>query len=990
MPNFPIRLGQGQGLERSGADQTQGGLLVLHNTDLSARDVVRQRAGYPPVDMTADTGFDPSGIRALWFRGGDLCAEVDAPIAAIPQTPRLWSYTPTLTTKWRDVGGWSRYTLRDIGAYGYPSGEVINVSASSHVVNGADVQWTVVQLENGDLADGAYLVRESDGIETIETLLAAIDTRPIIARVDAGRALVAYLSGTSVRYRELSPALGVEVNTTLVGAAKAWFATAASFSDGTPIYAFAVLTTGPNELQLWFASPGFTDFFFAQALALSGGTKRDVDLKIVDAEANTDSFVLYAATAAGNDSEAFRFLVDMTAGTVILQGQASTDHGGDEVMAVAVDARSFFDADVYVELSAGGIAIPRVELRQYTFGAGSSLIASRLRSALLSGTVGDSVVSGSGGSDAAWISMVSDFSRRGAVLWRGRTGEILARAGVGQGEGFTERATRKAHYPANRGADGRITVGARYTLQALDTVAKEAAAWTLTPAAINRPAVLDGVAVSAHGGYPRAYDGQQLFEQDWHELPEYTSATAVAAGFAAGSYGLAVTFEWTDRTGQLYRSAPTFNTIVLNGAQTAALTLQPLQWTERTGVRFVLWRTQANGTVYYRCTDHDAHTTTSASFTEVDAVVTLRETLDQVLDGVAPSEPARATDFIAVVGARLWTRDPRRGRLARFSQPRREGFAPHWPLTFGVELDQDREITAIDDLDGRVVLFGREQVAYTQGDGPDVNGGGSYPAPAALPVEIGATDHALIALSPFGLYFGSGEGVRLLSRGLAVADVSEAIDKLYEIDGQGITGLAYRADGAELLVTTAAGEQLIYHDKSARWATWGPADGEYAIVAAAQSGGVEAWADTAAVHIRNTTAFTDDGASSFAQAVGSPSLRPYSNAAAHSSFNLQQVTVFGTYEGSHGLQLDIYFDDETTPRFSLTVLEATVVANEAAGRPYIYRAELGGIACYTARVELRAVHSVPGRSFRLEGIDIAHAPTDQQGTQFPPEHLFAE
>src|SRR5690606_32916883 len=125
-----------------------------------------------------------------------------------------------------------------------------------------------------------------------------------------------------------------------------------------------------------------------------------------------------------------------------------------------------------------------------------------------------------------------------------------------------------------------------------------------------------------------------------------------------------------------------------------------------------------------------------------DEVLREREALDTTIleaDGVA------ITDFVHSDGGRLYSRDPERESVIRYSLYGVEGFGRAWNVDLVEETPDGRALTAVADLDGAIVLFSELGLSLMTGDGPDNAGNGAYSPPRSLPVAIGCTGQSTIA-----------------------------------------------------------------------------------------------------------------------------------------------------------------------------------------------------------------------------------------------------
>lgn len=349
---------------------------------------------------------------------------------------------------------------------------------------------------------------------------------------------------------------------------------------------------------------------------------------------------------------------------------------------------------------------------------------------------------------------------------------------------------------------------------------------------LNVPVDVNGVVVSAHAGYPRMYDGKNINEHDWHLLPQIRSLTAGGIGsLTAGStYGIAVTFEWVDLQGQLYRSQPDFDSIVLGAGQDSiAVEIFVNHHSERRGVEAVVWRTEANGEIYYRDNSIDIGPDNASGLEFVTSTLTQSDANiidnEQLIADYIGGSQAPITGFIGEAGGRLWGRNPRINTIAQHSllEEPALGVGRSWDISGVVETM--RQLTAVGEVEGNPVFFDKNGITALFGEGPNNVGEGVYPAVRKVPVEVGCTGQETICITKYGLIFGSLNGVRLLSTNLSVQDISEKIERFYEIDGARVVAAAYDPARGEVVilddgpVDSTNRRTLRYHFNSQRWSS---------------------------------------------------------------------------------------------------------------------------------------------------------------------------
>ncbi len=584
-----------------------------------------------------------------------------------------------------------------------------------------------------------------------------------------------------------------------------------------------------------------------------------------------------------------------------------------------------------------------------------------------------------------------DVTRRNGLFGIApRTGEIVARAGFGSVETPALRSLRSQVSDFNPLADVSylgwpFATGARLE----STTGTKVLQWD-TAGRPNRPAELQRTIASAHAGYPRGYDAVRVYEQDWHELSRITLVADIAGGLPPGEYGLAASFDWYDSQGNLHRCSPHFRRITLLASGAIEVTAKPLRRTERTGATLSFWRTLVNGIVYHRevAVDAQAGVDITVQLTTPDSILARLEILDQVPGVTAPSEIARVTDWLAFADGRLWSRDPERGELARFSIPASEGKAPHWPLVQAVESPDAAPAVGLASLDGRLLLWSPRAVSYFGDGGPDAAGNGSYGIPSLVPSSTGATSYESLALLPDGYVYGTTRAPYLLSRGIQTQQLGDQVYAPYEIDGERLEVAAWRPNLGDLVLSNGpAGRTFRFNRSTGRW---GEDTGRAALDLAVSVGQefVTLVSDGRVLveRLDASPTFTDGGIA-YQLAVSTPWFHPPAkDALVHGGMNITRITLWGTAVADHRLELQVYRNYSAVPVYSAEVPLTRVSENQAADKPYLYSAPIQ-VSAYAARVVVQ--DSVePTATWRLAGIDVAVDVTGEGSSTLNLEHQF--
>jgi hypothetical protein len=306
---------------------------------------------------------------------------------------------------------------------------------------------------------------------------------------------------------------------------------------------------------------------------------------------------------------------------------------------------------------------------------------------------------------------------------------------------------------------------------------------------------------------PFVNDSSIAFEDSFAFYPEFAFVTQGGAGSAlTGTYTYAVVYTYVDAAGLLHRGVPVFTSpITLGGAQNPTVHCPALSMTWRDRL---LSAASGPGSVYaeiYRTTSsapapatfyllarvvvsnlatapfYAVTPTVFATYldTTTDAnldVNTLLYTTGGVLDNPCP--PCAALQ--CVHKNRLWIVDETL-RVIWFTQAFSAGLAPTWNELMTIQLPDGGDITAIAELDDKLIVFKANSISVIYGgDGLSITGTGSdITNPQRIATDVGALDWRSVVLTPDGLMFLAASGIYLLSRSLEVSFVGvQVVDLL--------------------------------------------------------------------------------------------------------------------------------------------------------------------------------------------------------------------
>lgn len=983
MPNYPIRFADGQGLEES-PDLRQTGLLELENAHLGNRNVIELRRG--AVQLGDSRSTTPGDVvpdadrRAIWARGNEVLLETQDSI--YKQQRAVTSFT------WLRAAAWTRMRLREFFANTFAS----DVLSADYAVLG-DATLVAYQLSGGTAQLAIYGPQMALEVSQSYT----VSERPRL--VHRGDEVFLWYRNTAT-------------NTLFRGSFDPGDTGITTLSSGIPCAAGASwdvhglkLDTG-NKVQVIAAEDGVNNVFVSinadtvnttHTVITGFASVNDVAVSIWPLVRSGN--IRYAVAYIGNTGVIDRSVVNVyevpaAGGAVSLVSTTATNLAA-TTRAVAVSWESvdkFWVANE--EDSAGtrrvvyGRGDATVPVGFTTAGATHETTALVTQGAIAAGTPSNTSGPANPLSPAFGEMLLSSdmVQRSGWVVFAPRTSEVVSRSFVG----FTGNLTTRTARPPK---GSMIAEGQGITWAGPASIPSSPASTTLRTIALckldrtaraNKPAFLDGTSVGAHAGYPRAYDGTRAFEHDWHSLPYVGSISNGNAGTTtAGEHFYAVTFEADDANGLRYRSAPYFfvGGIVSAGgaASSPGVAVEAMSHTERSAVRAVVWMTRVGLPDYRRAAEAAVTGAAQTIIVSVtDAVLATREQLDQgplpSAQGIAPSVPARVTDFVSLLIDRLASRDPREASLLTFTTPSREavGFSAQWYDDGVLQEPLERDITSAVEINGRVVVGSEFGLAQLIQDGPDATGEGSFGLPLALLAPIGIEDHASTERLPMGYGFSTADGPRILTPNLTVAHVDEQVERHYTIDGGHVVAIAWDALREEIVWLDDTEATLRLNPHNNRWSSDSNRTGRDLTVT--DDGTVYVLRSDGKVLQQSGSVFAD-GATAYALKVATPHVRePARDGQAHGGFNFAGVEVFGEYVGPHALTVTVYLDFRDTPViFQGTIAQADIVANAAAGRDYRYVLYTESRHCYACKVVVET-SAVANETVRIAGIDIRYNP----------------
>jgi hypothetical protein len=340
------------------------------------------------------------------------------------------------------------------------------------------------------------------------------------------------------------------------------------------------------------------------------------------------------------------------------------------------------------------------------------------------------------------------------------------------------------------------------------------------------------------GGALQMYDGQSVVEHGFLEYPIITSINAGGSGnLTPGTYYYTACYEWTDNQGNIHQSryADPKKVVYSLGNFQTVVQLKPLHLTQKQGVQIIVYRTEQDGTILYRCSDLNPNTgtdnqiiyndTTSAgeAFSDnlSDSDLERRpqlytQPLEPGIDAVVANDPAPPTGLIQLHRNRLWVVDSTNPLNVYYSK----FIGPATPVAFSDEFFKTVDprggpITALASIDDKLLVFKYDQMFFIVGQGPENTGVNNDLSDAILiTTDVGCIDPRSIVGSPFGILFKSRKGIYLIDRSLAVQYIGAAVEA-YNNDP--ITSATLVANTNQVRFTLESGTTLVYDYFVQQW-----------------------------------------------------------------------------------------------------------------------------------------------------------------------------
>jgi hypothetical protein len=304
-----------------------------------------------------------------------------------------------------------------------------------------------------------------------------------------------------------------------------------------------------------------------------------------------------------------------------------------------------------------------------------------------------------------------------------------------------------------------------------------------------------GSAMHITGGFLSMFDGIKPVEHGFHVWPEDIAiATSAAGGLLTDqTYFYVATYEWTDAQGNIHRSAPSVPvTKVTAGGNTSTNTINVpmLRLTAKSNVRIVLYRWSTAQQSYYQVStvaSPNVNVPTSNSIAITDTLADssiLGNALLYTTGGVIEDIAAPATDVFTLYKSRLFLLNSENRNQIWFSKQVIEAtpvemsdlLSIYVAPTLGSQ-GSTGPITALSNMDDKLIIFKGNAIYYITGQGPDNTGAqNDFSDPVFITSTAGTTNPKSIVSTPNGLMFQSNKGIWILKRDMSTEYIGAPVE----------------------------------------------------------------------------------------------------------------------------------------------------------------------------------------------------------------------
>jgi hypothetical protein len=334
------------------------------------------------------------------------------------------------------------------------------------------------------------------------------------------------------------------------------------------------------------------------------------------------------------------------------------------------------------------------------------------------------------------------------------------------------------------------------------------------------------------GGIMKMYDGATVVEHGFLETPAtpvLDSESTLGAVLPDGTYQYVAVYAWIDKWGQIHRSRPSLplSYEVTGGPKLPTISVQTLAFTKKDDVEIEIYRTEANGTTFYkwsysyldRIKNNKTVESIDFSDTTADAELLASERAEFLYTegGILENSSADSCKFTSTYKGRLMNLLSD-GYTIQYSKKREQNGPVEFASELKITLDEaGGPGTCTAALDDNFIIFKERAIFAMSGEGPNALGEqDDFRQPQLITSDCGCVDPNSVVATPEGLMFKSSKGIQILTRGLQVIYIGAPVEAYNDST---ITSATLLSSTNEVRFTTNSDKLLMYDYQHKFWST---------------------------------------------------------------------------------------------------------------------------------------------------------------------------
>jgi len=386
-------------------------------------------------------------------------------------------------------------------------------------------------------------------------------------------------------------------------------------------------------------------------------------------------------------------------------------------------------------------------------------------------------------------------------------------------------------YPVNKDQNANSTSNVNvYAQQGIDI-----ASFTIDTEQVN--AVEAGGSLLLTGGILWMYDGDKPVEHCFNVYPEDITTTSASGGsMTHQTYFYQITYEWTDNSGLIHRSAPCtpIKYVLTSPHNSISLKIPTLRLTYKTNpnpVRIVIYRWSTAQQAYYQVTSVTSPllndpTVDSVTYTDTAADTSiLGNQLIYTTGGVLENTATPAVQAMTLFKSRMFMIDGEDRNLLWYSKPILDATPIEMTDLQTIYVaptissqGSTGDMKALVPMDDKLIIFKANAIYYLVGNGPDATGANNdYGDPAFITATAGCSRPNSIVNTPNGIMFQSDKGIWLLGRDFSTNYIGAPVEAYN--NSEVISAITVPGTN-QVRFTLDTGEILVYDYFFNQWSTF--------------------------------------------------------------------------------------------------------------------------------------------------------------------------